>query len=462
MTAIDRGRRATVALALASAFVGCGRLDTADPLPQVVLHLATDAPLPPPPGTKTTSDAAPALFDRVLFEVFPPGASDPCAGCSRDFAIDRVTVADGHASVGAAYPAGADGYRARVRLYRSSFLERYGPRPASTLDTVIALPVLPSSGVVDLAVVLRVADLGAPRGTLAEPVPAERGVPAAFPAWSMSARVPCPTSPPEGMACAPGGAFWMGDPSLVTLRDYGLEGVEERLVVLSPFFVDRHEVTVADVRASGRAVKDASGRFVDPVERDGATTPSCTFTHDPATIEQHPANCLTWQLARSYCEARGARLPTEAELEYLLGGTQGRPFVWGYDPPRCEDATAERNENARDDQVSCIGQGIGADDVGRGKRDRLALPGGELVDIAGNVSELAADVFSLVGEGYWKAGVFVDPLANVPDGQLKTSHAMRGGNFEQQRGLMRSAIRQYLADGTTDPDAGFRCARSAR
>lgn len=446
-------------LTLVLAFAGCGRVETAEPLPQVVLHLATDAPLPPPPTAARTADTAPVLFDRVTFEIFPPGTNEPCAGCSRDFALDRATVEAGRASVGVAYPSALPGYRARVRLYRASFRERYGPRPGSTLEAVVALPTLPPSGVVDVGVELRVDELGVPRGSLAAPVAALPGVPPALPPWPRAARVPCASAPPPGMACVPGGAFWMGDPSLVTLGDYGLEGTEERLVVLSPFFVDLREVTVSDVRASGRAVRDASGRHVDPVERDGQATPFCTLTPDVTTTESRPANCLTWSFAAAYCAARGARLPSEAELEYLLGGTTGSPWVWGYDAPACEDATAERSEKARDDERSCTGIGIGPDDVGRGRRDRLTLAGGEVVDLAGSVSELALDVWSAAGEGFWKRGVFVDPRADVESPRRPRYHAMRGGNFEQQRGLMRSAIRQFAPDEQTDPDVGFRCAR---
>jgi hypothetical protein len=49
---------------------------------------------------------------------------------------------------------------------------------------------------------------------------------------------------------------------------------------------------------------------------------------------KHPANCVDWHQADSYCRWRKARLPTEVEWEYAArGGAEGRRFSWGDDPP---------------------------------------------------------------------------------------------------------------------------------
>src|SRR5690606_2650586 len=78
-------RRAVIALA-ALALVGCS--DDLPPIGQVRLAIDTDAPLPPPPG-EVLGPAEPApLFDSLRVDVYPPGASEPCAGCSRTFGLD--------------------------------------------------------------------------------------------------------------------------------------------------------------------------------------------------------------------------------------------------------------------------------------------------------------------------------------------------------------------------------------
>ena len=152
--------------ALALLVIGCS--EELPPEGQVVVTVWTDAPLPGDTGTDAPG-GVPALFDRLRFDIVPPGSDTPCDDCSREFGIDHETVASGRASIGVAPPIGEEGWRVRVRLYRSGGTLSPDPRPASTLEKVIALPPVNAEGKVPLSVVLWTDTVAFPVGSLTEP-----------------------------------------------------------------------------------------------------------------------------------------------------------------------------------------------------------------------------------------------------------------------------------------------------
>ena len=119
-----------------------------------------------------------------------------------------------------------------------------------------------------------------------------------------------------------------------------------------------------------------------------------------------------------------------------------------------------------------------------------AIPGVEVVDVerrrytrtialdlAGNVSEYALDVWNLEREACWGSGVFIDPLCDVdratPHG--RTRHTVVGGSYGhlglgltaayREEGGNFTAAMADETDGTFSALAfvqtGFRCARPA-
>lgn len=421
-------------LALGVALPGCSDR-TLPPEGQLVIFVDTDAPLESSTASQAGILTTAGLFDRLRIEVLAADGSLACAACEREFVVTADDLDAQRLSFGVRLPPSAGpAYRARIRLFVEETRESGQPRYDTTIDGLFALPRHGADGLVAVTAFL-------PFETVAVPVDMSApGTPLAMGRVFRNARVvgkerpQCTTDPTPYEACVPGGAFW------AKRSDIARPGSDTwHAIVLSPFFLDLREVTVADVRASKRAKPG------DP-KRTSGTPSTCTYTEDAAKFEALPVTCMTADFARGYCAGRDAFLPTGAQLEYARGRLSSKTYVWGLDTPTCFDAVWSRGNADGFDE--CAALGAGPQPAGRGARDRLVLPTGTILDLAGNVAEMLLD---------WpptcvQVGVLVDPVCGPP----LTGAAW--GSFGDDRAFARAPVRQIVL-APIEERLGFRCAR---
>ena len=444
------------------------------PIGQVLLYVTTDAPLPPADGTAPGAEVQPGLFDHLRLEVFTPGAKEPCAGCSRDFDLDSDAVSNDRVSFGVVADPGMSGYVVRARIFRGISVKGDQPPTLSTIDSYVGLPVVAAEGIVIAHVLLRVEDVGRTMGSLENPVASADGKPdfSRIGVWTGARRVPCTGAAQPGEACVPGGAFWLGHPFAILNEDGSDAGVS-RLAVVSPFFVDQHEVTVADFRASAMAVM-MNGSSVDPIIGPPDPVPPtypltpldslyfCDYSDQPIngkSREEIALNCISWTTADAYCRSRGKRLPSEAEYEYIAGGLQSNLFLWGSDQPRCGDSVWGR-EYMNNDYCLKPNELGGPLAPELGSRDKLSLTEGPVWDIAGNVSEWTRDHWNRPDEPCWAGKpLVVDPeCATIStDGDFRT---IKGGGWKTTIPPASFRVGRLPAMGRSQ--TGFRCVRPAK
>ncbi|WP_394834926.1 formylglycine-generating enzyme family protein [Pendulispora rubella] len=423
----------------------------------MVFHIDTDAPLNPPPDASFDPMRTPGLFDKLVIQLYSPLSDTPCGTCTYERSVDEDLFARG-----ATMTVRGNVDRARVRLFRSVDRQNDDISLDTTLEMVVRLPRPPAEGAVHASIELGTESVGNPVGKLDAPAPVTLGAPSRsrVGTWGQARRTPCKEAPREGEVCIPGGAYFMGskDRPDVKLDPYPLR---QRLVVLSPFYLDSREVTqraIADwLTRTHRESKDVLVTW-------SATSPFCTFQQPN---EELPINCISKDAALEYCRSRGGTLPSEAEFEYAMSALTALPYVWGSESPDCEWAVWDRGTGCG--APSSTGPFPWANTPERVGRDDLTVPtGGHVYDLVGNLSEMALDVASVEDDRCWSApnsNVYINPVCTQPsaDPELPPRSSMvRGGSFSSDLAVyLRASHRGVRALDVTPPriDIGFRCAR---
>jgi formylglycine-generating enzyme required for sulfatase activity len=213
-------------------------------------------------------------------------------------------------------------------------------------------------------------------------------------------------------------------------------------VYLDAYWIDRTEVTNAmyavflnemgNQSEGGTTWLDARDGDVKIGQSGGTWQTMSGFTN-------HPVTEVSWYGAQAYCAwADDSRLPTEAEWEKAARGTDGRTYPWGNESPTCSLVNfffgCGHNTSEVDSHLA------GASPYG-------------VYALAGNVREWVADWY---GETYYN----VSPSKN-PQGPANGDYrVLRGGAWNGDENITRSANRNWNYPDKTFYHVGFRCAQS--
>jgi formylglycine-generating enzyme required for sulfatase activity len=288
-------------------------------------------------------------------------------------------------------------------------------------------PAQPSPGAAPLPVPTQAATAAPAAATAAardEGEPDERPSPGDNP-YEESAPKPVVRQPVvarDGMLRLAGGRFVMGSSN----QRAPANERPARAATVSPFWIDRTEVTVG----AYRACVDAG-----VCSRPARASATCTFdAGDP----ELPVSCVHWRDADAYCRFAGKRLPSEREWEYAARGTAPTAFPWGAGPS-CANAVTLVNELSG---KSCAARParVGAHPSG------ASLFG--VQDMSGNVEE-------------WTADWYVESLGPGPAPRAGAARVLRGGGWLSAPSQSRTTSRDWGSALEAGPNIGFRCAKDA-
>jgi formylglycine-generating enzyme required for sulfatase activity len=219
---------------------------------------------------------------------------------------------------------------------------------------------------------------------------------------------------------------------------------EGRMVFVSSFEIDRHEVSVRDYRAC--------------VAEGGCDVSPLVSGDSRYAQDELPMVNVTWADADTFCRWRGKRLPTEAEWEKAARGSDARRWPWGMSDG---DDRANRGRVQRLELRSVNPLGLEwepDEDDGH----KVMAPAGSfrlgrspygVQDMSGNVAEWVSDWYSTGG---YKGISNIDPRG-APSGTAKVH---RGGSFFEPRFYSRTYYRNGAKPAARMIYVGFRCARN--
>ncbi len=222
----------------------------------------------------------------------------------------------------------------------------------------------------------------------------------------------------------PAGEFTMGN------NDGDADEKPEHKVYLDAFWIDQTEVT------NGMYAKCVKAGCQVPIPTKSSTRASY---YGNAAFDNYPVIYISWSDAQTYCEWAGRSLPTEAQWERAVRGTNQRAYPWGNEAP--SDNRSNFNRNVGD--TTEVGQYL----VGISQYGAL--------DMAGNVWEWMKDWY----DGKYYASL---PTRNPTGPSSGSVRALRGGSWFDSGAEVRSSSRGHISPDLRSDNVGFRCVLPAQ
>jgi len=256
-------------------------------------------------------------------------------------------------------------------------------------------------------------------------------------------------NPPAGMVLIPAGSFQMG--CMPADGECDKDERPRREINLDAFYLDVHEVTVAEYRQCVEAGK------CEPIKVSEDKEEAEWYNWNSKEREDHPINAVDWNNANAYCAWRDKRLPTEVEFEKALrGGLEMKKYPWGYSPKPPARFGNYADETAKSIFKEWDWEILGYNDGFAGTAPVCSMTKNAfgLCDISGNVWEWCADWYQ---EDWYTQMPDHNPLNETP----AQHRSIRGGGWDYALWNLRSSNRVFGFPHGVYIIGGFRCARSA-
>jgi formylglycine-generating enzyme required for sulfatase activity len=251
---------------------------------------------------------------------------------------------------------------------------------------------------------------------------------------------PLVTNRDHEMVLVPAGAFTMGRKAADELAEclekfhpecqisWFMDEEPVHDVQLAAFYIDQYEVTNAQYGAC------EDNGVCEPPQFSISKTRQSYYGN--AEFDDYPVIQVNWEQAKTYCQWRGARLPTEAEWEKAARGNDQRTYPWGEE---------------LDEMFANFHWHVG-DTAAVGSYEKGKSPYGAY-DMAGNVWE-------------WVNSLLKPYPYSAEDGRESLDavglRVVRGGGWGQEGDNSVSTSYRFAYDpGSTNIDLGFRCAMDA-
>lgn len=217
-------------------------------------------------------------------------------------------------------------------------------------------------------------------------------------------------------------------------------------VFVDEFFINRHEVSVAEYR---HCVMSGHCQTPHTFQRNKY----CNY--DAPGRDQHPINCINWLQAQNYCLRQGGRLPLEAEWEKAARGGSAARFPWGHADATCQQAIMDDNKT----RGSVPGEHDGCGEDRTWPRGSRAANRFGLYDMQGGTAEWVYNWFAQDAIQH----LYAKGMLSAPDnGRWRV---IRGGAWDEQAWAQTSSNRWAKPPSghrSLYGSNGFRCVFKSR